>query len=124
VLPEIESIGDRDRWSLEGLEELKNRLAAANKAIQITITKQAIVRREKMKRVMYPEYEHYWLALLANPTGTKNENAYARRADKIPHIVLSKTLIQFFFVSCAYRMLFKNCVLENKKFLDSKSQKN
>jgi dihydrofolate reductase len=43
-------------------------------------------------RVMYPEYEQYWLALLANPTGTKNENAYARRADKIPHIVLSKTL--------------------------------
>jgi dihydrofolate reductase len=43
-------------------------------------------------RGMYPEYEQYWLALLANPTGTKNENAYARRADKIPHIVLSKTL--------------------------------
>jgi dihydrofolate reductase len=43
-------------------------------------------------RVMYPEYEQYWLALLANPTGTKNENAYARRADKIPHIVISKTL--------------------------------
>ena len=43
-------------------------------------------------RVMYPEYEQYWLALLANPTGTKNENAYAQRADKIPHIVISKTL--------------------------------
>ncbi|MFZ0346395.1 MAG: dihydrofolate reductase family protein [Nitrososphaeraceae archaeon] len=43
-------------------------------------------------RGMYPAYEQYWLALLANPTGTKNENAYARRADKIPHIVLSKTL--------------------------------
>jgi hypothetical protein len=43
-------------------------------------------------RVMYPEYEQYWLALLANPTGTKNENAYARRADKIPHVVISKTL--------------------------------
>lgn len=43
-------------------------------------------------RVMYPAYEQYWLALLANPTGTANENAYARRADKIPHIVLSKTL--------------------------------
>jgi dihydrofolate reductase len=41
---------------------------------------------------MYPAYEQYWLALLAKPTGTKNENAYARRADKIPHIVLSKTL--------------------------------
>jgi dihydrofolate reductase len=43
-------------------------------------------------RMMYPEYEQYWLALLANPTGTKNENAYAHRADKIPHIILSKTL--------------------------------
>jgi dihydrofolate reductase len=43
-------------------------------------------------REMYPAYEQYWLALLANPTGTKNENAYARHADKIPHIVLSKTL--------------------------------
>jgi dihydrofolate reductase len=43
-------------------------------------------------RVMYPGYEQYWLALLANPTGTKNENAYARRADKIPHIVISNTL--------------------------------
>jgi dihydrofolate reductase len=42
-------------------------------------------------RVMYPEYEQYWLALLTNPTGTKNENAYARRADKIPHIVIFKT---------------------------------
>lgn len=43
-------------------------------------------------RGMYPVYEQYWLSLLANPTGTKNENAYARLADKIPHIVLSKTL--------------------------------
>jgi dihydrofolate reductase len=29
---------------------------------------------------------------LDSPTGTKNENAYALRADKMPHIVLSKTL--------------------------------
>jgi dihydrofolate reductase len=43
-------------------------------------------------RGMYPDYEQYWLALLANPSGTRNENAYARRADKIPHFVLSKTL--------------------------------
>jgi dihydrofolate reductase len=43
-------------------------------------------------RGMYPAYEQYWLALLVNPTGTKNENAYARFAEKIPHIVLSKTL--------------------------------
>ena len=44
-------------------------------------------------RGMNPAYEQYWLALLAKSTGTKNENAYARRADKIPHIVLSKTRI-------------------------------
>jgi dihydrofolate reductase len=43
-------------------------------------------------RKMSPEYEKYWLSLLANPTGTKNENAYAQRADKIPHVVLSTTL--------------------------------
>jgi dihydrofolate reductase len=52
-------------------------------------------------RVMYPEYEQYWLAVLANPSGilplsgktaTKNEIAYARWADKIPHVVLSRTL--------------------------------
>ena len=29
---------------------------------------------------------------LANPKGSINENIYARRADKIPHVVLSKTL--------------------------------
>jgi dihydrofolate reductase len=52
-------------------------------------------------RVMYPLYEQYWLAVLENPTGslplsgkpaTKNEIAYARWADRTPHIVLSKTL--------------------------------
>lgn len=43
-------------------------------------------------RVMYPAYEQYWLAVLANQTGSKNEIAYARLADKTPHIVLSKTL--------------------------------
>jgi len=51
-------------------------------------------------RVMYPEYEQYWLAVLANPGGpplsekpaTKNEIAYARWANKTPHIVVSKTL--------------------------------
>lgn len=52
-------------------------------------------------RVMYPAYEQYWLAVLADPTRmlpfsgrtpTKNEIAYARRADNIPHLVLSKTL--------------------------------
>jgi dihydrofolate reductase len=52
-------------------------------------------------RVMYPDYEQYWLAVLANPSGnlplsgkpaTKNEIAYARWANKTPHIVLSRTL--------------------------------
>jgi dihydrofolate reductase len=52
-------------------------------------------------RVMYPGYEQYWLAVLANPNGplpfgggaaTKNEIAYERPADKIPHLVLSKNL--------------------------------
>jgi dihydrofolate reductase len=42
---------------------------------------------------MYPGYEQYWLSLLAiSSIGTENEKAYARRADKVPHIVLSKTL--------------------------------
>ena len=52
-------------------------------------------------RVMYPEYEQYWMAVLADPHGplplsgqpaTKNEIKYARWADKTPHIVVSKTL--------------------------------
>lgn len=52
-------------------------------------------------RVMYPGYEQYWLAVLANPSGilplsgkpaTKNEIAYARWADKTPHLVVSRTL--------------------------------
>jgi dihydrofolate reductase len=52
-------------------------------------------------RVMYPDYERYWLAVLANPDGilplsgraaTKHEIAYARLADKTPHLVVSRTL--------------------------------
>jgi dihydrofolate reductase len=52
-------------------------------------------------RAMYPGYEQYWLAILDNPAGvlpfsggvaTENEIAYARRADKISHLVLSRTL--------------------------------
>jgi dihydrofolate reductase len=52
-------------------------------------------------RVMYPAYEQTWLAVLANPAGilpfsgkaaTKNEIAYARLADKTPHVVVSRTL--------------------------------
>jgi dihydrofolate reductase len=52
-------------------------------------------------RGMYPAYEQYWLAILANPAGilpfsgriaSKNEIAYARLADRTPHIVVSGTL--------------------------------
>jgi dihydrofolate reductase len=52
-------------------------------------------------RGMYPGYEQYWSAILANPEGilsftgkvpSKGEIAYARFADKTTHIVLSKTL--------------------------------
>jgi dihydrofolate reductase len=52
-------------------------------------------------RVMYPAYEQYWLAVLANPAGvlpfsgkpaSKNDIAYARLADNTPHIVVSRTL--------------------------------
>ena len=50
---------------------------------------------------MYPGYEQYWLAILANPEGilpltgkvaSKGEVDYARFADKTPQVVLSKTL--------------------------------
>jgi dihydrofolate reductase len=51
-------------------------------------------------RRMYPGYEQYWRAILANPGGilptgrvaTKGEIEYAHFAAKTPHIVLSKTL--------------------------------
>jgi dihydrofolate reductase len=52
-------------------------------------------------RVMYPDYEQYWLAVLANPDGalpltgkpaTKNDIAYARLADRTQHLVVSRTL--------------------------------
>lgn len=52
-------------------------------------------------RVMYPDYERYWRAVLADPAGplpetgkaaTENEIAYARWADRTPHFVLSRTL--------------------------------
>jgi dihydrofolate reductase len=52
-------------------------------------------------RRMYPGYEQYWRAILANPEGilpftgkvaSKGEIEYAHFADKTPHIVLSKTL--------------------------------
>jgi dihydrofolate reductase len=50
---------------------------------------------------MYPGYEQYWLGILADPTATspltgavpsEEEIAYARFADRTPHLVLSKTL--------------------------------
>jgi dihydrofolate reductase len=50
---------------------------------------------------MYPGYEEYWLAVLANPEGplpftgrpaAEGEVEYARFADRTPHVVLSKTL--------------------------------
>jgi dihydrofolate reductase len=50
---------------------------------------------------MYPGYEQYWGAILANPGGilpftgkvaSKGEIDYARFAEKTPHIVLSTTL--------------------------------
>jgi dihydrofolate reductase len=54
-------------------------------------------------RGMYPGYQQYWRAILANPEGvlpftgrvaSKGEIDYAHFADKTPHIVLSKTLDQ------------------------------
>jgi dihydrofolate reductase len=50
---------------------------------------------------MYPGYEEYWLAILAEPerpvplTGklpSQGEVEYARFADRTPHVVLSRTL--------------------------------
>ena len=50
---------------------------------------------------MYPGYEQYWRAILANPEGilpftgraaTPGEIQYARFADQTPHFVLSTTL--------------------------------
>jgi dihydrofolate reductase len=52
-------------------------------------------------RGMYPGYEQYWGAILANPKGvlpftgkvaSEGEIAYARFAERTPHVVLSKTL--------------------------------
>jgi dihydrofolate reductase len=52
-------------------------------------------------RGMYPGYERYWGAILADPKGilpftgkvaTKGEIEYAHFAERTPHIVLSRTL--------------------------------
>lgn len=54
-------------------------------------------------RVMYPDYERYWLSVLANPDGplplrgkpaSEWEIRYARWADETPHVVVSRTLDQ------------------------------
>jgi dihydrofolate reductase len=54
-------------------------------------------------RGMYPVYEQYWSAVLANPEGplpftgraaSKGEIEYAQFANETPHIVLSRTLDQ------------------------------
>ena len=54
-------------------------------------------------RGMYAGYEHYWRAILANPSGilaftgkvaSKDEIKYAHFADRTPHVVLSTTLNQ------------------------------
>jgi dihydrofolate reductase len=52
-------------------------------------------------RVMYPVYEQYWLAVLADPdailplsgrVASKNEIAFAHLADSRQHLVLSRTM--------------------------------
>jgi dihydrofolate reductase len=40
---------------------------------------------------MYPDYASYWRGVLKNPSAPKNEIAYAKLAEKTPHIVFSKT---------------------------------
>jgi dihydrofolate reductase len=54
-------------------------------------------------RVMYPGYEQYWSAILANPKGilpftnrvaSNGEIEYAHFAEKTPHVVLSRALDQ------------------------------
>jgi dihydrofolate reductase len=43
-------------------------------------------------RVMYPDFEKYWLSVPKNSSSTKNEIEYARLADKMQKIVFSRTL--------------------------------
>ena len=43
-------------------------------------------------RVMWPDYSSYWKQALTSSTVSANEVKYARIAEKIPHIVFSKTL--------------------------------
>src|SRR5688572_14895725 len=77
-------------WAMEEDEDAWNELFDMLKSVDAFI----------LGRVMYPDYETYWRAVLKNPEGplplsgqkaTKNEIAYAKLADKTPHYVLSKT---------------------------------
>jgi dihydrofolate reductase len=43
-------------------------------------------------RVMWPDYSNYWKRALTSSTASPNEVAYARIAEKTPHIVFSKTM--------------------------------
>ena len=43
-------------------------------------------------RVMWPEYSNYWKQALTSSTMSPNEVKYARIAEKIQHIVFSKTI--------------------------------
>ncbi len=45
-----------------------------------------------MGRVMYPAFERYWQAAPTNPLSSKNEVDYARLADSMKKVVVSKTL--------------------------------
>jgi dihydrofolate reductase len=78
-------------WAMAGDEESWKDLFAMLDLVDTCI----------LGRVMYPDYEQFWMAVLANPGGplplsgnaaTKNHIAYAKWADKTPHIVVSKTL--------------------------------
>ncbi len=78
-------------WAMEEDEETWRDLKRMLRSIDTCI----------LGRVMYPDYERYWMAILADPTGvlpftgkapSPNEIAYARFADKTPHFVLSQTL--------------------------------
>jgi dihydrofolate reductase len=87
----IEGPGGELDWAMAEDEETWREMGETLESIDTFI----------LRRAMYPDYEQYWLAVLANPAGilpfsdrgaSENEIAYARRADKIPHLVLSKTL--------------------------------
>ena len=45
-----------------------------------------------LDRVMFPEYRGYWKNTLCNAAAKKNELAYAKMAERTPHIVFSQTM--------------------------------